>query len=499
MTDIVHERAATEFADYDLTWDAASRITDIDFDFLGTNYDDDASYTYDDTSQLTDADYTTQADENYVYDDNGNRTLVDGTDTYTTGDQNRLTSDGTYYYTYDNEGNRTGKYSDASRTTPVEKYFWDHRNRMTKTELYVSGELDKTVEYAYDHDNRMYSRIVDAASDSRQIFVRDNDQIVLELADDNVGDVNGSDLTRRALWQLDAVDQLLAEGHIGDDTYWMLTDHLGTVRDMVAYNSATDTTALEQHNEFTSFGVLLSTPTIESLGLYTGRFYDYLTQKQYNRERWYDLSSGRWMSVDPIGFEAGDVNLYRYVGNAVANATDSTGLSDWGIALPGGSYAPPQYYPPSLPEPIPPVNGVNFEKIAQDMENSSSCNDKGCTCPRECLKDLLHQAYHHKETCLIGNCQEWADHFKYDDKFGSGNKCFQFRQVEFIYLFYDLIPGDWDLSHTAIQVTTCDGSEFYLDDGWWGGGMYGTGPHVFGPDDIPIFVRPVSQPKLIPW
>jgi len=264
ITDIVHERAASEFADYDLTWDAAGRIMDIDFDFLGSAYDDDASYTYDNTSQLTDADYTTQTDEDYDYDANGNRTLVDGTESYTTGDHNRLLSDGTYYYTYDNEGNRTGKYSDPSHTTPVEKYFWDHRNRLTKTELYVSGELDKTVEYAYDHNNRMYSRIVDAASDSRQIFVRDNDQIVLELADDNVAEVAGSDLTRRALWRPDTVDQLIAEEHIGDDTYWMLADHLGTVRDIVSYDSGTDTTTLEQHNEFTSFGVLLNTPTIVS-------------------------------------------------------------------------------------------------------------------------------------------------------------------------------------------------------------------------------------------
>ncbi len=237
-----------------------------------------------------------------------------------------MTSDGTYFYTYDSEGNRIGKYSDASHTTPVEKYFWDHRNRLTKTELYVSGVLDKTVEYAYGHDNRMYSRIVDATSDSRQIFARDNDQIVLELKDDNVGEVTASDLNRRALWRPDAFDQLLAEEHIGDDTYWMLPDHLGTVRDIVSHDSATDTTTLEQHNEFTSFGILLNTHTITPLALYTGRFYDSLTQIQYNRERWYDLATGRWMSVDPIGFEAGDVNLYRYVENEPTVLADEMGL-----------------------------------------------------------------------------------------------------------------------------------------------------------------------------
>jgi hypothetical protein len=35
---------------------------------------------------------------------------------------------------------------------------------------------------------------------------------------------------------------------------------------------------------------------------------------------------GRFISQDPIGFAAGDANLYRYVGNKPSNATDPTGL-----------------------------------------------------------------------------------------------------------------------------------------------------------------------------
>ena len=46
-----------------------------DFDFTSLVGDDgDADYTYDDTSQLTGADYDFQTDESYTYDDNGNRT-----------------------------------------------------------------------------------------------------------------------------------------------------------------------------------------------------------------------------------------------------------------------------------------------------------------------------------------------------------------------------------------------------------------------------------------
>ena len=46
---------------------------------------------------------------------------------------------------------------------------------------------------------------------------------------------------------------------------------------------------------------------------------------QYNRARYYDWNTGRWISQDPIGFDAGDGNLYRYVKNGPVFATDPTG------------------------------------------------------------------------------------------------------------------------------------------------------------------------------
>ncbi len=40
----------------------------------------------------------------------------------------------------------------------------------------------------------------------------------------------------------------------------------------------------------------------------------------------YDPTLGRWISQDPIAFEGGDSNLYRYVGNAPTDFVDPTGL-----------------------------------------------------------------------------------------------------------------------------------------------------------------------------
>ena len=41
----------------------------------------------------------------------------------------------------------------------------------------------------------------------------------------------------------------------------------------------------------------------------------------------YDPSIGRWFTEDPIEFEGGDADLYRYVGNDPTNAIDPSGLA----------------------------------------------------------------------------------------------------------------------------------------------------------------------------
>ena len=134
------------------------RWTDFDFTSL-VGDDGTASYTYDDTGQITDADYDYQTDETYTYDSNGNRTITG----YTTGDHNRLLTDGTYTYQYDNEGNRTARFvdNDSSGTlnsgdTSITEYEWDHRNRLTKvTERSTyGGAATKIVEYAYHYGQR---------------------------------------------------------------------------------------------------------------------------------------------------------------------------------------------------------------------------------------------------------------------------------------------------------------------------------------------------------
>jgi RHS repeat-associated protein len=74
----------------------------------------------------------------------------------------------------------------------------------------------------------------------------------------------------------------------------------------------------------------------------------------YQRMRWYSPTLGRWISVDPLLFEAGDINLYGSMSNNPCNEVDPSGL----VAL--GDLEP---------EPIPkydPTNSTNWLKWKGD-------------------------------------------------------------------------------------------------------------------------------------
>ena len=58
---------------------------------------------------------------------------------------------------------------------------------------------------------------------------------------------------------------------------------------------------------------------------YTGRELDGESGLYYYRARYYDPQTGRFLSEDPIGFDAGDQNLYRYVANNPITFVDPDG------------------------------------------------------------------------------------------------------------------------------------------------------------------------------
>jgi RHS repeat-associated protein len=307
-----------------------------------------SDYTYDDTGQLTTADHDYQDDESYVYDDNGNRISGNG-DSYTTGDHNRMTTDGTYTYSYDAEGNRTWRFVDVDSSgdlsagdTDVTEYDWDHRNRLTGVYEYAThgGAATGVFEYTYDVYGRRIGKDLDndgdGTIDHSEYYIYDGTDIVLGFVDtDGAGTTESTALTERYLWG-PAVDQLLAQDHVASDgtstTSWTLTDHLGSVRNIVSYDASTDTTTVDDHFVYDSFGNITTGDTSVTRYLYTSQEYDTETGQYYYDARYYDQTTGKFLTTDPIKDDFD--NPYRYVSNSPTNFIDPTGLSD--CSLPHG-------------------------------------------------------------------------------------------------------------------------------------------------------------------
>jgi RHS repeat-associated protein len=100
------------------------------------------------------------------------------------------------------------------------------------------------------------------------------------------------------------------------------------LRDIAQYVTATNTTTVQTHVIYDSFGNVIDVSDgFDTLLFgYTARPFDIYTGLQNNLNRWYEPIIAGWLSEDPIGFEAGDANLRRYVENTPCNATDPKGL-----------------------------------------------------------------------------------------------------------------------------------------------------------------------------
>ena len=311
-------------------------------------------YTYDNGGQLTGAAYSdfanAPADESYGLDANGNRTSDDFTVVDPDGN-NRMATGAGYRYSYDAEGNRTLRFVSeddelGDGATDITRYIWDHRDRLTEVRHYAtytayqSDAPDRVVEYAYDYQNRWVRKVVNPGTDAQEktIFVYDGTQIAMQF--DGTADATSTDpplaasaLSHRYLWG-PKVDQILADEKLTGPTpevLWTLGDHLNTVRDIVEYTGGV--TTVTQHLVYNSFGTETSAIASSCLFGFTARPFDQDTGLQNNLNRWYEATTGRWVSEDPKGFAASGPNLYCYVGSRPITETDPGGMGEDSTAV----------------------------------------------------------------------------------------------------------------------------------------------------------------------
>jgi RHS repeat-associated protein len=117
-------------------------------------------------------------------------------------------------------------------------------------------------------------------------------------------------------------------GGVAQSPQYQLTDHLGTVRGIAQRVGGASSATLVNAVQYDAFGKVTSqsNATNQPHHGFAGRDIEPVGGLTYNRNRYYSTSSGRFISQDPIGFAAGDANLYRYVGNAPTLYSDPSGL-----------------------------------------------------------------------------------------------------------------------------------------------------------------------------
>ncbi|NOZ72350.1 MAG: RHS repeat-associated core domain-containing protein, partial [Chloroflexi bacterium] len=125
-----------------------------------------------------------------------------------------------------------------------------------------------------------------------------------------------------------AVDAIMSQLDSEARTSWLLSDILSSVRMFVQPSGVvTENLSYDSYGRLTDQGY-------QGRFAYTGREWSASLWIYYLRARWYQPSTGRFLSPDPVGFWAGDLNLRLYVGNTPTYYVDPIGLDgcsplDW--------------------------------------------------------------------------------------------------------------------------------------------------------------------------
>jgi RHS repeat-associated protein len=288
------------------------------------------NYNYDAVDQLIEAKYGASRTVGYQYDAVGNRQWVSdngATASYTANSDNGYTSVGGVSTETDLNGNMV--------SVPGAAYAYDAQNRLVSAT--VNGVR---TEFTYDSRNRVVQRVSKRSVGGRGLP---------SVSTLNLTYSGWNLIEERNAWgQLEQVyahgagiDELLLKITTGPAAYYH-HDGLGSTIALTGENGE-----LLESYRYDAFGAvtILSPSTLDprpstAFGnrfLFTGRewlsqvgLYDY-------RNRVYSAQIGRFLQTDPIRFAAGDVNIYRYVGNNPINYVDPDGRNP--LLVTGGAGA----------------------------------------------------------------------------------------------------------------------------------------------------------------
>ena len=247
----------------------------------------------------------------YYYDAVGN--VLNNNSTY--NEFKQLTNDDSYIYTYDDKGNLKTKKSKKDNSKKI--YTFNAQNQLLKVETKSrKNNFIKSFVFTYDSLNRRVSKTHTSIDNNySHYYLYDGLNIVAILNN------NTKELISTITYD-DKIDTPLSIT-TNNKTYFYSRDHQGNILHLTNENA-------EIVEEFTydAYGKITSYHQSEvtlNPYCYTGREFDDV-DLYYYRFRYYDPTTKRFLSLDPIGFESGDYNHYRYVFSSPVNYTDPSGL-----------------------------------------------------------------------------------------------------------------------------------------------------------------------------
>jgi RHS repeat-associated protein len=251
-----------------------------------------ANYSYTPLNQLSIA-----GSENYSYDSADDITELDGNSGYSYDHANELTGSPTATYAYNELGERTSATpTDDSATA----YAYDQAGRLTT----YTPPTGTGSSYSYDGDGLLATASANSAN-----FVWDQtSQLPLLLSDGQNSYIYGPDNV--------PIEQINSSGNV---TY-LHHDQLGSTTLLTGSNG--DPTATFTYSPYGALTGSTGTATTP-LG-YAGQYTDPTSGLIYMQDRWYDPTTGQFISVDPLEAQTGQP--YSYADDDPINETDPSGL-----------------------------------------------------------------------------------------------------------------------------------------------------------------------------
>ncbi|MBK1833566.1 RHS repeat-associated core domain-containing protein [Roseibacillus ishigakijimensis] len=279
-----------------------------------------STFAYDVMGQLTSATHTAFDDESFTYDLAGND--ISG-DLSTYGADNRLLTRGDLSFDYDNEGNIISQRNTVTGAETL--YSYDHRNQLTTVATRPDQLTDATViaEFAYDYLGRQMSRTI---AGTTTYLLWDREHVFAEFSE------GATEINKMYLYNLAEPLERYGEWTPQNGTRFYLTDQIGSVNGILAR----DGNPLHWV-DYDSFGNPRGTVPADFASIrFAGRhFYEDLGLYD-NQRRHYNPALRRFQQQDPIRYQGGDYNLYRYVNNNPLSFTDPAGtaaLTEYGLLV----------------------------------------------------------------------------------------------------------------------------------------------------------------------